>query len=67
MNNGKTEQKIMKNQDIRDLLKSKRMYYRELAAALYISNMTLYRWLNSDLSAYRKAEILEIINNFKIE
>lgn len=67
MNNGKMEHKIMKNQDIRDLLKSKRMYYRELAAALYISNMTLYRWLNSELPAYRKAEILEIINNFKIE
>ena len=67
MNNGKIEQKIMKNQDIRDLLKSKRMYYRELAAALYISNMTLYRWLTSDLPAYRKVEILEIINNFKIE
>lgn len=54
------------NQDIKDLMKAKRMYHRELAAALHVCDMTLYRWLNTELSADRKAKILEIINNFKI-
>lgn len=55
------------NQDIKDLMKRKRMYHRELAAALQISEITLCRWLQKELSEDKRTKIMKVINDFKIE
>lgn len=50
-----------KNCDIRAFIAKKDVSYKELAARLYISKTTIYDWMNSDLTAERKREIVNAV------
>lgn len=47
----------MTGQEVRELLRQKRIYQWELAAALGISEFTLVRWLRSPLNEERSTAI----------
>jgi len=56
----------MDGEKVRGLLKRKRLYQWELAAALGISEFTLVRWLrNSPLSEERAKAILQAIERLE--
>lgn len=54
---------MMKNLEIRMIIKKNRLCHYEVAAKLGISEYTLCRWLREELSDERKGIILEAINS----
>jgi len=57
----------MLNREIRDEIKKARVKQWEVAQALGIAEETLIRWLRYELSAERKAAILEAIQKVREE
>lgn len=51
----------MKNADIRELLKRKRIFHYEVAAALGVATTTLSRWLQRELPEEKKKLIREAV------
>ena len=47
---------------IKQILKEKRIYQWEVAKALGITEFTLTRWLREDISEERAAQIMEVID-----
>lgn len=52
----------MDGKEVKDLLKRKRLYQWELAAALQISEFTLSRWLRGSLNTEREQAILSAVD-----
>lgn len=52
----------MDGKEVKDLLKRKRLYQWELAAALDVSEFTLSRWLRNSLNKEREQAILQAID-----
>lgn len=53
----------METNQIKQILKEKRIYQWEVAKALGITEFTLTRWLRDDLPEDRSEQILEAIDN----
>lgn len=52
----------MDGKEVKDLLKRKRLYQWELAAALDVSEFTLSRWLRNSLNKEREQAIDRLIH-----
>lgn len=50
------------NEDIRQVIRDKRIYHWELASALGVSEATLCRWLRVELTADLKAKVFAAID-----
>lgn len=50
-----------KNCDIRAYIAKQDVTYKELAAQLYVSKTTIYDWINNDLTAEKKREIVNAV------
>ncbi len=55
------------NEDIREMMKNKRVTQWETAAALGVSDMTLQRWLRFELPVSKRDAIIEAINSVASE
>ena len=51
------------NQDIRDYAAKKGVYFWEIAMELGISEPTMTRWMRAELTADKRREIAQIIND----
>ena len=51
------------NQDIRDYAAKKGVYFWEIAMELGISEPTMTRWMRSELTADKRREIEQVIND----
>ena len=58
---------MRKNDDIRKILKEKRVTQWETAAELGVSDMTLQRWLRFELPEEKKEMILKAIDKIVAE
>ena len=56
---------MLKNTEIREAIRKKRLRYYEIAEALGIAPETLSRKLRTELPPDKQEEILEIIENFE--
>ena len=54
------------NQDIRDYAAQKGVYFWEIAMKLGISEPTITRWMRVELSADKRREIEQVINDIAI-
>lgn len=54
------------NQEVRELIKKRRLHYYEVAEALGISHWTLSLWLRKELEPEKKEKILKAINDYQI-
>ena len=54
------------NLEVRKAIEAKRLKYFELAHALGIDRVTLWRWLNFELDPDKKETILKAIEEYKI-
>ena len=58
---------VMRNHDIRNKMKSNRVFYHEVAERLNISICTFYRLLRANMNGEQKEEILSVIDDLKKE
>jgi transcriptional regulator with XRE-family HTH domain len=56
----------VKNIEIRNLIKQKRLKHYEVAEAIGISEYTLSKWLHSEMTAERKEKVLQAIESIKV-
>jgi predicted DNA-binding transcriptional regulator AlpA len=57
----------MRNQDIRNQMKSSRIYYNEVSDRLGIHESSFYRLLRTNLTSEQKEQIFSVINDLKKE
>lgn len=57
--------KILNNQDIRKLMKSKNISQYDLSVKMSVCEMTVFRMLRKKLSKEEKKKIIEIINEME--
>ncbi len=57
----------MTSNEIKQILKEKRIYQWEVAKVLGITEFTLTRWLREDLSHEKEEEIMKIIDQIMKE
>lgn len=57
----------MKNVEIREILRKKRVFNYEVAQQLGITEFTFCRWLRDELSDERKRLVLEAISRIVVE
>lgn len=57
--------KILNNQDIRKLMKSKNISQYDLSVKMNVCEMTVFRMLRKKLSKEEKKKIIEIINEME--
>ncbi len=55
----------MPNKEIRNYIRDAEVKMWQVAKALHVSDMTLYRWLRDDLSAERKEAIYKAVQAVK--
>lgn len=52
----------MKNSEIRNLVAENRLYLWEVAEAAQISEITLGRWLRTEMNTERRERVMQAIN-----
>lgn len=52
----------MKTEELKNLIKKRRLYHWEIAREIGVSEFTLSRWLRGELSEERQEQILEAID-----
>jgi len=53
------------NFDVREKIRKKHLYQYQVAAKLGVSEMTLIRWMRTELSADKKQQILNAITELR--
>ena len=53
----------MANEDIRKMLKARRIYIWQVAKALGVSESTLIRWMREELKTEKKKKVIEAIDS----
>lgn len=53
----------MANEDIRKMLKARRIYMWQVAKVLGVSESTLIRWMREELKTEKKKKIIEAIDS----
>lgn len=56
---------IMSNQDIKQLIKSKRIFIYEIADVIGITEFSLHRWFRHDLTDEQRQKVLDAISTLE--
>lgn len=56
----------MANEEVRGLIEKRRLKHYEVAKALGIHEATFCRWMRSEMSPERKAQVLKAIRGIKL-
>jgi predicted XRE-type DNA-binding protein len=56
----------VKNIEIRNLIKQKRLKHYEVAEQLGISEYTFCKWMRTEMTAERKEKVLQAIESIKL-